>query len=285
MNRNPVMIRAKGDGITIQLADWPGEKTPLLCIHGLTANCQCFDIIAEALSPENQVLAMDLRGRGLSDKPDNGYSIDHHCADIGALLNDLGIRKVRLLGHSLGAYIGLAFASKNPDTVEKLILMDAGAQLSAEQWAKVAVGIKPSLERLEKSFSSFEEYIAQVKGASYLNPWNQAVEEYFRYESHEVDGVYRSRINPKHILEERTSLAQTDTSVYYAGIRCPVLILRATEGMASNDDLVLPEEAMEPFMKALPQAVRVDLTGANHYSMLLQPNEQRDQAITEFLRE
>ena len=285
MDRNPVMIRAKGDGITIQLADRPGEKTPLLCIHGLTANCRCFDIIAEALSPENRVLAMDLRGRGLSDKPAGGYSIDRHCADIGALLNDLGIRKVRLLGHSLGAYIALAFASQHQDTVEKLILMDAGAQLSAEQWAKIAVGIKPSLDRLEQSFSSFEEYIGQVKKASYLQPWNQAVEDYFRYESHEIGGVYRSRIDPKHILEERTNLAGTDTSVYYAGIRCPVLILRATEGMASNDDLVLPEEAMEPFMNSLPKAVRVDLTGSNHYSMLLQPNVQRDRAIAEFLRE
>ncbi len=39
----PKMIKAKGDGVKIQLAVWEGKGKPILCVHGLTANCRCWD--------------------------------------------------------------------------------------------------------------------------------------------------------------------------------------------------------------------------------------------------
>ena len=227
---------------------------------------------------------MDLRGRGLSDKPDTGYSIDHHCKDILAVLDDLGIEKTALLGHSLGGYIALAFAHKHAERVERLVLMDAGAQLSYEQWAKIGAGIKPSLDRLERTFPSIDAYLENVKRAAYLNPWNEAIETYFKYESEEKDGVVRSRIRPEHIAEERKHLAGTDTSAYYENVRCPVLVLRATEGMVANDDHVLPEDASAELQKVLPQMELVSVQGSNHYSILFQPFAQRDNALKDFLR-
>ena len=134
--RQPEMLQADGDGIKIQLAQWPGDGPPVLCIHGLTANCRSFDTIARALSPAHRVIAMDLRGRGRSDKPASGYSMDHHCRDIKAVLDNLGLDKVSLLGHSLGSYISLAYTAANPDQVDKLALLDGGANLTPEQWGK-----------------------------------------------------------------------------------------------------------------------------------------------------
>ena len=58
------MKKVKGDGISIQLAVWEGRGNQVLCIHGLTANCRCWDVIASSLTPENKILAVDLRGRG-----------------------------------------------------------------------------------------------------------------------------------------------------------------------------------------------------------------------------
>jgi hypothetical protein len=63
------------------------------------------------------------------------------------------------------------------------------------------------------------------------------------------------------------------------------LILRATDGVLSPNDLVLPETAVERMVSEIPDARRVDLKGTNHYSILLQPNEQRDQAILKFLED
>ena len=140
----PVMRRVKGDGININIADWGGGGRPILCIHGITANCRCWDVLASALSPKHRVMAMDLRGRGQSDKPPTGYSIDHHLRDINCLLDDLGLDSIVLMGHSLGASISLAFGAEYPDRVDSVILVDGGGVLSEKQWNKVFEGIRPS---------------------------------------------------------------------------------------------------------------------------------------------
>jgi hypothetical protein len=61
------------------------------------------------------------------------------------------------------------------------------------------------------------------------------------------------------------------------------LLLRATNGILSEEDLVVPEYAAERMMKEIANIRRVDIQGTNHYSILLQPNAQRDRAILEFL--
>jgi len=280
---DPVMRRTKGDGIQIQLAAWEGEGQLILCVHGLTANCRCWDLIASSLVPGNNILAMDLRGRGLSDKPASGYSLQHHIRDIVCLLDDLKQERIVLMGHSLGAFIALSFAAKYPERTEKIILMDGGGQLTQGQWDKVTLAIKPSLDRLGQVFPSFEAYVANMKLAPFLQPWSQALEDYFRYEAELVEGGVRSRINPANILEEAQNIQQETPSKYYSKVTCPVLILRATDGILSNDDLVLPESAVDRMVSEIPNARRADINGTNHFSILFQPHEARDKAIREFL--
>ena len=224
----PIMKRASGDGVEIQLAEWTGEGKTILCVHGITANCRCWDVMAEALSPTHRVLAMDLRGRGLSDKPHTGYSIDHHIQDIRALLDDLGLDNVVLMGHSLGAFISLAFGATFPDRVDRIILVDGGGKLSAEQLAKVFAGIKPSLDRLGNVFSSFEDYLTVMKQAPFLHPWSSAFDTYYRYEIEDVDGGVCPRSRPEHIQEEAANLGKVDVSNFYPKVQSPTLILRAT---------------------------------------------------------
>jgi pimeloyl-ACP methyl ester carboxylesterase len=280
---DPVMRRTEGDGIQIQLAAWEGEGQLILCVHGLTANCRCWDLIASSLVPGNNILAMDLRGRGLSDKPASGYSLQHHIRDIVCLLDDLKQERIVLMGHSLGAFIALSFAAKYPERTEKIILMDGGGQLTQGQWDKVTLAIKPSLDRLGQVFPSFEAYVANMKLAPFLQPWSQALEDYFRYEAELVEGGVRSRINPANILEEAQNIQQETPSKYYSKVTCPVLILRATDGILSNDDLVLPESAVDRMVSEIPNARRADINGTNHFSILFQPHEARDKAIREFL--
>ncbi len=281
----PIMKRVKGDGLEIQMAVWEGEGEDIVCVHGLTANCRCWDEMASCLTPAHSFLAMDLRGRGLSDKPASGYSLPHHVRDIYCLLEDCGLEEVVCMGHSLGAYISLAFAAQYPERFKKLILMDGGGQLSDEQWDQVNIVIKPSLDRLGQVFPSFKDYVAMLKAAPILQPWTPAIEAYFRYESEEVEGGVRSRINPDHIQEESQNMRQASTAEYYPKIVCPVLILRATDGILSPDDLVLPEAAVERMLSEIKDARRVDVAGTHHYSILMQPNEQRDEAILDFLTE
>jgi pimeloyl-ACP methyl ester carboxylesterase len=279
----PSMKQAKGDGVEIQLAVWEGKGKTVLCVHGLTANCRCWDTMAEALAPDHTIVAMDLRGRGLSDKPPTGYSIDHHCSDILALLDDLEVEKAVLMGHSLGAFISLVFGAKHSDRVDSIILADGGGKLSEEQMAKVFEGIKPSLERLGQVFPSFEEYVGLMKSAPFFQPWSSALDTYFRYEAEDVDEGVRSRVQPGNIQEEIINLGQVDVSEFYSNVSCPVLILRATEGMLAPDDILLPQEVVERMTREIPDAKYVNIEGANHYTLIFQKNETRDRSVLDFL--
>jgi pimeloyl-ACP methyl ester carboxylesterase len=279
----PIMTKTEGSGVKIQLAVWEGSGRQILCIHGLTANCRCWDLIASALVPRHKMIAMDLRGRGLSDSPQSGYSVEDHCGDILSLMDEMDLERLVLIGHSLGAFISLIFAAQYPKKVDRLILVDGGGKLSEEQMAKVFAGIKPSLDRLGQVFPSFDFYVSSLKQAPFLRPWNSYLETYFRYEVEEAEGGVRSRVDPRHIAEEATNLKKVDTDQFYTKVLSPTLILRATKGMLSGDDLVLPRDVADRMVKEIPNAILVDLEDTNHYSILFQPNEKRDQTILKFL--
>ncbi len=279
----PTMKRVKGDGVEIQLALWEGKGDPVLCIHGLTANCRSWDRIASTLAPDYRILAMDLRGRGLSDKPEKGYFVEQHVEDVRHVLEDLGLKEVHLMGHSLGAFVSLAFAARYPQYVKKLILVDAGGRVTPAQWDKIEMGIKPSLARLGQTFSTFEDYTKPLKQAPFLQPWTSFLDTYFRYEMEEVEGGLRSRTREDHMLEEIEKIRGFDAPARYSKIHSPTLILRAPHGILSDEDIVLTEEAVEKMLREIPHARRMDCDGTDHYSILFGAHSERDQAIRNFL--
>ena len=280
---DPLMKKVNGDGVKINLATWEGKAGPLLCIHGITANCRCWDVLAASLTPDYRVIAMDLRGRGQSDKPSAGYSLDFHLRDIESVLDNLEIDRTVIMGHSLGAFIGLAFAARYPQRLDRLILVDGGGDLSAEQFDKVFEGIKPALNRLGQLFPSAEAYLDKMKQAPYIHPWTPAVETYYRYEIEEVEGGVRTNIDPAHIQEEADNIRKVDCAPFYPQLQCKVLILRAPNGLFSMDDLLLPESVINKMTAEIPDVRRFDVEGTNHYGIVMQQHKARDQAIREFL--
>jgi pimeloyl-ACP methyl ester carboxylesterase len=281
----PNMKTVRGDGVDINLAVWKGEGGPILCVHGITANCRCWDNLAAALVPDYHVMAMDLRGRGRSEKPAEGYSLGHHVRDIECLLDDLNIDQAVIMGHSLGAFIGLAFAAQFPQRVERLILVDGGGDLSKEQMDKVFIGIKPALDRLEMVFPDEKSYLQKMGSAPFIQPWSPAVDTYYRYEIEPTEGGVRTNIQPAHIQEEAVNIRKAACATYYPHVKCKVLILRATRGLLSQEDILLPEDVIDNMMSAIADTRRFDVQGLNHYGIVFQPHEDRDKAIRDFLKE
>jgi pimeloyl-ACP methyl ester carboxylesterase len=280
---DPIMKRTVGDGVELALAVWEGNGKTVFCVHGIAASCRCWDNLSEALTPRHHVLAMDLRGRGRSEKPASGYAISHHCRDIHALLKHENIEQVVILGHSLGAIIGLEFAPRFPGKVERLILVDGGGELTKEQREKVFAGIQPTLDRLGKIFPSTEAFLNLMKSNPLLQPWTPMLETYYLYELEEADGGVRSRVKAEHIKEEAENLTGYDVTGFYSRIKCPVLILRAPEGMTTPDNILLPEKALAKMLRGIPDVRYVDIAGSNHYSIVMQPDKGRDAAILAFL--
>ncbi len=279
----PTMKRARGDGVEIQLAQWDGDGKTVFCVHGLTANCRCWDNLAAVIAPRHRVIAMDLRGRGLSDKPAHGYSEEQHVKDILCVFDDLGVEKAVLMGHSLGGYISLTMAAEHPGRVDSLVLVDAGADLSQAHWDKITEAIKPSVGRLGQVYPSIEDFIGMQKAAPHLQPWSPVIEMYYRYDMEDVEGGISSRIKLEHIIEEISNKRQTGAAHFYPEVKCPVLILRATDGILSSEDLLIPDAAREQMLKEIPRAESLDVTGTNHFGIIFQPHKRRDEVLLNFL--
>ncbi len=278
----PEMRLLKGSHLNINAAVWEGGSPVVLCLHGITANCRSWDPIAEALSPDYRVIAVDLRGRGLSDKPDKGYGPENHILDMISIMDDLGLQKVLLMGHSLGAFISLMFAATHPDRVEKLVLVDGAGELSKTQMDQVFAGIKPALDRLNMRFPDEKAYMDFMKAGPAVQPWQPNIEAYYRHEIEtDTNGVH-TNIDPAHIAEEAENVRKINCAALYSRVLCPVLILRAGQGLMSQDDLLLPEDVIQKMVEQIPDAQRFDVKGTNHYGILFQPHPERDRAVRAF---
>jgi pimeloyl-ACP methyl ester carboxylesterase len=102
-----------------------GEGPPLLLVHGWPQTWYQFRLVMPALAQDFQVIAVDQRGIGLSDKPENGYDTGTVARDLVALLDALGHRRFALLGFDTGFLISYALAADHPDRVERLIVGEA----------------------------------------------------------------------------------------------------------------------------------------------------------------
>ena len=89
--------------MTLHYVQWGTKGTPVVLVHGLTANAFFFQALADGLADEHQVFAYDLRGRGDSDRPEDDYSVPTNALDLLEFLDGLGLEKPVNLGHSLGA--------------------------------------------------------------------------------------------------------------------------------------------------------------------------------------
>ena len=100
--------------INIHYLDSETAGETIILMHGLTANAHTFDgLLKEGLGKKYRIISVDLRGRGLSDKPTEGYTMKDHAQDILGLMDILGLEKCIIGGHSFGALLTFYMAFHN----------------------------------------------------------------------------------------------------------------------------------------------------------------------------
>jgi len=114
----------ESNGIGIHYHRTGGEKPVLVLVHGFTDNGLCWSRAALELENEYDIIMLDARGHGLSEKPKQGYSSANHATDVAGLIKTLGLDPVLILGHSMGAMIAMALAANYPQLVRGVILED-----------------------------------------------------------------------------------------------------------------------------------------------------------------
>jgi len=147
------------------------DEPPLLLLHGRGCSGALFAPILAQLAAQREVIALDLPGWGLSDKPPfTGHSgrdaLAVWVAGVIGFLDAVGLRQVDLLGHSLGGFTALGVALDHPHRVRRLMLVDSGGLgRDAPSDVRLYFWLKP--ERLHRWFGRrFLRYVLKQDAPS-----------------------------------------------------------------------------------------------------------------------
>lgn len=120
-----------------------GRDRAIVCLGGIVNSARRFDFLAADLADTHRIIAVDWPGRGhsgwLAQQSHYTHAVLAHA--IESLIDGLGLRRVILIGSSLGGTIGMDIASRRPALVERLILNDIGPEMPAERRTRRAESV------------------------------------------------------------------------------------------------------------------------------------------------
>lgn len=266
------------DGGPMTVGEWgPEDGAPVLAVHGITASLAGWPLLAAAL-PEARLVAPDLRGRGRSNVLPGPYGLDRHAADLVQLLDALGLDRVVVVGHSMGAFVGVRLAGLAPDRVAALVLVDGGIALppmpAPAPGARPEDVLGPAAQRLTMTFADRAAYHAFWQAhPAFAGAWGPAVEAYV---DHDLEGQ-EPHLTPSTRVEAlATDIQQlAGGPAHDAGLAAlredgtPVTFLRAPRGLMDEPDGLYPPDAAAGLAARVPQLRAVEVDDVNHYTVLL----------------
>ena len=254
------------------------DKPALVCIHGLTGNAHNFDGLAPHLASGYHVLSLDVRGRGDSEwGPGIDYTPQTYLGDLTGFLDALEIRRVTLIGTSMGGMISMLFAGGHPDRVERLILNDIGPDLDPR-------GLQRIMDHVGEAPSEFDDLgaVAAYYRETYPPARNLNDAELQKWVKWSVkpgpNGKLAWKMDPqvrKPLRRAGSAARPLDMWVPFARITAPILVVRGAES-----DILAPETIAR--MRTVAREVHsVEVPGVGHAPSLTEPEALA--AIKQFL--
>ncbi len=135
-------------GVTLHIREAAGQKPSFLLVHGLGSNCLTWETVAQRINQVGHgVVTVDLRGHGLSHKPDAGYDCQNVAADVAELIQELGLQTPICAGQSWGGNVALCLGAAQPGLVSGLGFIDGGfidlKSAVSEDWSEVERQLRP----------------------------------------------------------------------------------------------------------------------------------------------
>ena len=124
-------IKANGIAFNYEISG-PDTAPWLIFSNSLATNLQMWDPQAEALKDLFRMLRYDQRGHGQTEAPTGRYTFEFLCADVIALMDDLGIKRAHWCGVSMGCATGMGLCPKHPDRFDRMALCDNPGRSSPE---------------------------------------------------------------------------------------------------------------------------------------------------------
>jgi pimeloyl-ACP methyl ester carboxylesterase len=244
----------------------------VLAIHGITSTSRTWLAIARTLGDRAALVAVDLRGRGRSSELPGPCGLDVHVRDMIAVLDALGLERVVVAGHSLGAYIAARLARRHPDRVHSLILVDGGLTIPGTEGADpeqfIARFLGPTFERLAMTFpdlGAYQDWWARHPAVVGADIDRADLDEYAAHDLVGTPPELRSSSSADVVRDDGLDLFGEPDAERLA---VPAVFLAAPRGMVDDPHPMQPLAEVEAWARADPERRSAILVpDTNHYSI------------------
>jgi pimeloyl-ACP methyl ester carboxylesterase len=227
-----------------------GHGTPLVLIHGYPLDHTIWNPVVPLLENDFDLILPDLRGFGESGTPTPHYSMDDFAADLIGLLDQLGIQKAAIVGHSMGGYVALAFARCHPSRLRGLGLVASQALPDAP-------------EKKEGRYQEAEHILAHgVRDVAEGMSTKLTADPVLQTKLEEL--MLRQR--PEGLAGALRAMAERqDSTLLLTEFDFPVVLVH---GLA---DKLIPEERARDVRDVVKRGYLIEIEGAGHMPMMEAP--------------
>jgi pimeloyl-ACP methyl ester carboxylesterase len=246
------MLSAERNGVKLFFEEARGAGGPVVLVHGWCCDHAYFAPQFEYFAKKGRrVVALDLRGHALSDKPRERYTMQGFADDVAFVCDHLGLGKVVVVGHSMGGIVAFDLASRYPELVSALIMLDATIVLPPAARA-VVPGLVADLSR-----PGYQHIISDFITKTLLLPTDDAERR---------EWILSSMASaPQHVaVSAYRALGEYDAAKT-ARVTAPSLYIAADEPHARSD--------MDRVRELLPALAFGQTVGSGHFCQLEVPDQ------------
>ncbi|MEU9386614.1 alpha/beta hydrolase [Streptomyces sp. NPDC048279] len=273
--REELRVPVRGGELAVSRwrADDPAAPVAL-ALHGITANGLSWARVAHHLAGRMTLVAPDLRGRGGSGRLPGPYGIAVHADDTAAVADTLGLERVVLAGHSMGAFTAALTAVRHPRLPTALLLVDGGvgfpvpADLDPDELLDAVIG--PAVRRLSMTFPDRDAYRAfWQRHPAFGDSWSPWVDAYIQRDLVGEESRLRSSCNREAVRIDGVDQLREEVSGAVHRLPCPAVLLWAERGVMDESQGLYDERRLAAARLA-PERVRTQrVSGTNHYTILV----------------
>jgi pimeloyl-ACP methyl ester carboxylesterase len=229
-----------------------GRGKPLTLLHGYPLDHHIWGAVVPMLENDFDLILPDLRGFGKSTTVDSPYTLDDFASDLAGLLDQLGIEKTAIAGHSMGGYVALAFAKLYPGRVSGLGMVSS--QALADSPERKEGRYKSAAEVEEKGTRGVVETMTAK-----LSP-NKTVQTAVRQ-------IMERQPPAAYVGALKAMAERNDSTALLDGFKFPVVLVHG------DADELIPIERAQEIKAVIPDAHLVELKGVGHLPMMEAPEK------------
>jgi pimeloyl-ACP methyl ester carboxylesterase len=247
------------DGVSLFYEEAGSGRPPIVLVHGWCCDHTFMAPQLAHFGDAHHILAVDLRGHGQSDRPQQAYTISGFADDLAWICHELTLEWPVVVGHSMGGAIALELAAQRPDLPSAIVILDSAVLPTHDAWA----GVQPVISQLHTT--SYRDVMRQFIGDVFFLPTDDP-----QRKAQIIDTMLAT---PQHVLVSAfEGIFLWDAAAAVGKCRVPTLYIASTR----------PRGDVAQFRELCPQLAHGQVVSSGHFVQLEVP-QQVNAMIERFL--